>query len=223
MIFFVLIIYGTKPSGSYREHPQAKTQIDIYEKLLEGCPEVSARYVIDSARRINGLASLPKLNNALTSLSNMDGFKIRFLDLSRLFSYTDLNKREAFLQELNEYAAHIFSVRHKKALSDFSADEIYDLILHPEKSKLPSKQGQPRDTKKARSSSMISRTGRAISTARKFYSMKEELVSSEGRATLQMVADQANVRGMRTSRGKKWTAPNVGRMLDLLERAEQEN
>lgn len=216
VICYVLITYGEKPSGSIRTHPAAKAQIGLFDKWFQHFPHsqrLPARFFGDYARRVKGLASLPKLQRMLVALSNIDGPSIRIDDLSRVFRITNPQQRQNLMDELQEFGKYIFSMGHQKRLSEFSPDEIRDLIVHPEKSKRLAKQDRSRDTMSARLSSAKSRAEASKSNAHLLGQVKEELTRTESRVTLQKIADHANARGMRTSRGKEWTPQNVGRML----------
>ncbi len=213
VICYVLITYGQKPSGSIRTHPAAKAQLGLFESIRQRYPQLKTKFVVDYARRIKGLASLPKLQRMLVALSDIDGPSIRIDDLSRVFRITNLRQRQNLMEELQEFGKYIFSMGHQKRLSEFSPDEIHDLILHSEKSKRLAKQGRSRDTMSARLSSAQSRAATSKRNAHLLGQVKEELTRTESRVTLQKIADHANARGMRTSRGKEWTPQNVGRML----------
>lgn len=171
--------------------------------LIESC----------ESRRINSLASLPKLHRVLVQLSDRNGPAIRIDNLSCLFRITDLQQRQNLLNELQAFGEYIFSIGHQKRLSEFSPDENRDLTLHPEKSKRLAKRDRNRDTKSARLSSAQSRAETSKKNARLLKQVEEELKGTESRVTLRMIADHANAHGMRTSRGKEWTPQNVGRML----------
>lgn len=213
VICYVLITYGAKPSGSIRTHPAAKAQIGLFQKSLERFPQVKAKFVVDYARRIEGLASLPNLQRMLVALSDIDGPSIRIDNLSRVFRITNPQQRQNLMEELQGFGKYIFSMGHQKRLSEFSPAEINSLILCPEKSKRLAKQERTRDTMSARLSSAQSRAATSKRNAHLLGQVKEELTRTESRVTLQMIADGANARGMRTSRGKEWTPQNVGRML----------
>ncbi|WP_026759193.1 hypothetical protein [Sediminimonas qiaohouensis] len=213
VICYVLITYGANPSGSIRTHPAAKAQIGLFQKSLERFPQVKAKFVVDYARRIEGLGSLPKLQRMLVALSDIDGPSICIDDLSRVFRITNLQQRQNLIEELQEFGKYIFSIGHQKRLSEFSSDEIRNLILFPEKSKRLARQDRSRDTTSARLSSAKSRAETSKKNAHLLRQVEEELKGTESRVTLQMIADGANARGMRTSRGKEWTPQNVGRML----------
>lgn len=217
MIFYVLLTYGAKPSGSIRTHPAAKAQVAFINRVVSSRPDIKTDIKFDYARRVCGLKSLPNLKKLLVAVNEIDGVKVRIDDLSRLFRIAQLDKRQELLTELQEFGASLYSIKHRKALVDFSKDEIHNLILHAEKSKLPAQQDRNADTAKARASSVRSRTGSSVPAANELLRVKNELVDNEGAATLQMVADEANARGMTTTRGYRWTPQNVARMLKLLE------
>lgn len=222
MLFYVLLTYGHRPTGSVLKHPAARAQLAFIKRLVSPHPEIKVDLKFDYARRIDSLSALPALERVLSEVREIDGVKVRIDDLSRVFRITKTNNRKRLLADLQEFGACLFSIKHRKTLSDFSPDELHNLIVHAEKSKSPAQQNRSRDTAKARSSSASSRSSASIASASPVKRVKEELMDMTGKATLQMIADEANARGMRTTRGAKWTASNVGRVLDLLERAEQE-
>lgn len=217
MIFYVLLTHGPKPSGSICTHPAAKAQLKFIKRAVSSHPDMKVDVTFDYVRRIDRFDSLPNLKQVLVAVSDVDGVKVRVDDLSRIFRITDLNARQDLLAILQEFGTSLYSIKHNKTLADFSTDQIHNLVLHPEKSKLPAQQNRNGDTTKARASSLRSRTGRSLLVAHQLQNIKNELMDSEGRATLQMVADEANTRGMTTTRGSEWTPQNVARMLKLLE------
>ncbi|WP_170333259.1 hypothetical protein [Ruegeria arenilitoris] len=218
MIFYVLLTYGNRPTGPIKSHPAAKAQLALIDRIASLNPRIKAEVVFDYARSVEGLHSLPRLEKVLASLNDVDGVKVRLDDLSRLFRIAKMGDRERLLEELQVFGSSLYSVKHKKTLSNFSTGEIHNLILHAEKSNLPAQQERAGDTANARAASLNSRKGKSIAVAKQLQAVKNELLRREVSAVNQNVADEANARGIRTTRGGKWTAQNVDRMLKSLER-----
>lgn len=217
MIFYVLLTCGPRPSGSIHTHPAAKAQLRFIKKAVSSHPSIKASINSDYARRIDHLDSLPNLKKVLMGVSGSDGVKVRVDDLSRIFRVTKSSVRQKLLADLQEFGTSLYSIKHKKALAEFSPDQIRDLLIHPEKSKLPARPERSRDTSKARRSSSISRSCKSQSVAKQLKSIKNEIEERRGRVTLQMVADEANARSVSTTRGNDWSPQNVARMLKSLE------
>lgn len=222
MIFYVLLTYGIRPTGAIKSHPAAKAQLALINRLVSLDPQIKPKVVFDYARSVEGLRSLPQLAYVLARLQGFDGPKVRLDDLSRLFRIAEMRDRERLLKELQVYGSILFSLKHRKTLSEFSTNEIHNLILHAEKSKSPAQQQRAGDTANARAASINSRKSRSIAVARQLQALKNELLQREVPAVNQNVADEANARGIRTTRGGKWTAQNVDRMLKSLERVSVE-
>lgn len=221
MIFYVLLSYGNRPAGSIRAHPAAKAQLAFVNRLVSRNPEIKVDLQFDYTRRVKGLRSLPTLERVLTKVKPIDGIKVRIDNLSRLFRIAEMSDREQLLADLRAFDSKLISLKHGKTLSEFSANEIHNLILHAEKSTLPAQRHRGGDTGSARASSLVSRKDSSVRLAKQLESIKDELIDIRHRATLRMVADEANARGMRTTRGGKWTPQNVDRMLKSVEREEQ--
>ncbi len=222
MIFYVLLTYGNRPTGPIRSHPAAKAQLALIDRIVSLNPRIKAEVVCDYARSVEGLRSLPRLEKVLASLKGVDDVNVRLDDLSRLFRKAKMRDRERLLEELQVYGSSLYSVKHMKTLSKFSTSEIHNLVLHAEKSIFPAQQERAGDTAHARAASIISRKGKSIAVAKQLQAVKDELLRKKVPAVNQSVADEANARGIRTTRGGKWTAQNVDRMLKSLEQVGQQ-
>jgi hypothetical protein len=54
--------------------------------------------------------------------------------------------------------------------------------------------------------------------AEELAKLREELSSADHTPTLKQIADEANARGIQTTRGKDWSAASVQRQLKRLEK-----
>ncbi|WP_176440348.1 recombinase family protein [Boseongicola aestuarii] len=77
-----------------------------------------------------------------------------------------------------------------------------------------------RQTQLARISSAEKRSMAADILARKIARIQSELHQDRKSSTLRSVADEANERGLKTSRGGTWSPPTVKRMLDRAKKLE---
>jgi hypothetical protein len=218
MIFYALLTYGKKPTGSIAKHPAAQSQLRFYQAFVSHHGIQNAQSVYDYSRKINDLNSVPNLRKLLKALKNKQGGKVYIDDVARLLKGCELHWRVGFLEELREHGAHIHSLKHQKTLEEFSGAMLKNLVQFPEKSKHPAKQARPKCTLEARRSSAEARSSNAVRHARPLADLRQELISRSGRATLEEIADEAAVRGLKTSKGKNWTPQNVARALKLVDK-----
>lgn len=214
-IFYVLVTYGPKPTNSLKAHPAAKSQLRLFDSLVERRPEFYTMIVSDYARRIEGLYSLPRLQHALSIVEEKGGRQAIFFDnLARLFRKTRPGNRQGLLDELQHFGAHIHSFAHHKRLASFSNSELSTLLLHPEKAKPLAKQDRNRDMTPAQVASENSRRSSAVKMAQSLETVRDELVRKNGETTWRAIAEEANSRGIRTNTGKEWSPQNVSRVLN---------
>ena len=216
MIFYVLLSYGPKPTGPLRNHPAAVAQMRLFDLVVAQCQPEEDRRLHDYARSVAGLGSLPRLQKMLVALSGHGTGSVVVDDPARIFRICPLKARQQLLAEMLAFKNHLHSIKHGKALTSFSETEISDLILHPEKSKNPAQPRRNCDTSDARVASLKSRTETALQKAHALAEIKDRLRLTNKGVTLKMIADAANSIGLRTTRGRLWTAPNVARALLLL-------
>ena len=84
-----------------------------------------------------------------------------------------------------------------------------------------SKAARKEQTADATIASRISRANAADEKARELDTIREELNEGHEKPTLKMIADEANKRGLTTTRGGSWSSSTVGRMLKRLEETTQ--
>lgn len=214
IIFYVLITYGSQSSGSLRDHPQASAQLENYGRIATQFPDASVRVVVDYARKIRSLDDLPKLQAILMKFRKMDSGQICIDDLARVFRYTPFAYRENLLSELQEFAAHLFSLNHSSRLSGLSKEQQFVMLQHSEKASLWRGDAGPRDTTKARAASAVSRSRASQALSQKIKKVRSGLEEKHGAVTLQAVADEANMIGLRTATGKHWTRQTIKKALD---------
>lgn len=214
LICYVLLTYGPKPTNALKAHPAAKSQLRLFDSLIEQRPQFYTKFVSDYARRIKDLDSLPRLQHALSVVEKNGGPAIHFDNLARLFRKTDLNNRHGLLVELQKFGPHIYSLAHRKRLASFSSNELSTLVLHPEKDKNLARQDRNRDMTPAQVASEISRKSSALKMAWSLDAVRDELVRKNGETTWRAIAEEANSRGIRTNTGKEWSPQNVSRVLN---------
>jgi hypothetical protein len=222
ILFYVLITYGDKPSGSLSDLAEGRTQLKALNDLRQLHPGKEAKVVSDYCRSIRHLNSLPKFKMMLRTLRGAGSGLLFIDDLHRIFRRTPSTARSSLLSEMRESGAHLFSLRHNKNLSDFSNEQIRVLLVNADRAKLARNRIGTSDTENARIASAKSRLGRAVAIGLAISRIREELLVSHDRVTLQMVADQANERDLQTATGKQWTRQTVSKALDAALRAESE-
>lgn len=214
LICYVLVTYGPKPTNPLKAHPAAKSQLRLFDSLVEQRPQSHTVIVSDYARRIEGLYSLPRLQHALSIVEEKGGPTIHFDNLARLFRKTHPGHRQGLLDELQHFGLHIHSFAHHKRLASFSNNELSKLLLRPEKDKKLAKQDRNRDMTPAQVASENSRRSSALKMARSLATVRDELVRKNGETTWRAIAEAANSRGIRTNTGRKWSPQNVSRVLN---------
>lgn len=214
MIFYVLLSYGRKPDGSIRNHPAAAAQMRLFDDVVEHYKPKEDKRFFDYARRVTGIASLPKLQAFMIALSERGNGTVSIDDLSRIFRICPWNMRNQLLDDLLVFKAHLHSITHRKALIDFSDTEIKNLIIHPEKSKSLARTRGNRDSSTARKSSMKVRREKALQKAEALKRLEDRLLEANTNVSWRMIAEAANAAGLRTTRGQLWTASNVARTME---------
>ncbi|WP_281841383.1 recombinase family protein [Sinisalibacter aestuarii] len=76
-------------------------------------------------------------------------------------------------------------------------------------------------TENATHASRIARGNAADKKARELYAVRDVLTEVHEKPTLKMIADEANHRGLTTTRGGPWSSSTVGRTLKRLEETTQ--
>ncbi|MGI3213070.1 hypothetical protein ACROSR_18400 [Roseovarius tibetensis] len=217
MAFYVLLTHGARPTGNFRDHPAARSQVRYYDQVCSLKGIQKPQYFCDYARKANSLACLPNLKFVLEKLENEGEGSVVVDDVARLTKICDWRYRSDFVAELMIYGRWIYSILHKSTLSDVSDSAIRLVTHHPEKSKHPAQQRRHQNTVAARSSSAASRSNTALENARALAAVRDEIVAAHGAATLKQISDEATARGLTSTTGKNWTPQNVARSLKLLE------
>lgn len=222
ILCYVLITYGKKCSGSLWEHAEGADQLGSFGRFLAASPGLVPKYFSDYRREIRRVDDLPKFSWMLRKLEQRGSGLLFIDDLHRIFRRTPEECRGSLLFEMRGYGSNIFSIRHRKRLSEFSDAETTLLLMRPEKVKRPQRRSGRTNTEKARVASVRSRAERAVETGNKIKALQDELLDTADKVTLQMVADQANERGMRTATGQQWTRQTVARALEAAQRSDPE-
>ena len=222
IFFYVFITYGKKPSGTPRNHAEARTQLDALDRIRAQHPDKEVKVISEYCRSVRHLNNLPKFNGMLSVLESA-GIGLFFIDdLHRIFRRSPPDARESCLSEMRAYEGYIFSLRHKRKLSEFSEEQIALLLHYTEQVKIPRSRVGASNTEKARIASSRSRTDRSIEIGLEIRKLQAELLDTNDAITLQMVADLANERGMKTATGKQWTRQTIGKALEAAQRSETE-
>jgi len=212
------------------DHPAVRQQvanIRIFVRKVQSRTEEQeggkTNYYFDYARKVRGLSSLPKLERALTRVS--EGHFLIMDGLSRLWrACPNREARDRLLADLELYSSKLFGVRQISPLSDLTRETI-DLLmsgaLNPRFQLAPREDKRPhikRQLQTASASVMSKKVRRSAADAKahELHKIRDELQAGADRVTNKMIADRANEQGLRTTRGGPWRPDTVARQLKRL-------
>lgn len=228
MIFYVLLTHGAKPTGSAEKHPAARAQIANFKAFRAEKDHPVESLIADYQRKVTGLASLPKLSFAL-DIALKGGQGIIVMDnIARLFAACDDKHRRDLLNEMLCYKDHLLGLSQGGLLSQLSETRLALLASGRETTRYTygrtrrrsslSKAERQMQTADATRASGIARRQAADEKARQLDAIRSELAHKHENPTLKMIAEEANSRGIMTTRGGIWTSSTVGRSLNRLDR-----
>jgi hypothetical protein len=233
MIFYVLLTHGAKPRGKINNHPAARAQLANLSAYWESvCRDgQSPDVVYDYQRKITGLSSLPNLSLLLEKMKAAGQGVVLMDNVARLISACHDEYQPSLVNELIDHGNHIAGLRQGGSLSGMN--EFYLTMLATGQQtprytfgdKRPRKNMSERDrrhqTFKATLVSRKARGGAADKKARELDAIREDLTRTHEKPTLKMIAEEANTRGLTTTRGGSWSSSTVGRTLKRLDETPQ--
>lgn len=224
--FYVLISHGPNPRYRPKEYRQTLASYKLFKLAMErSSVDSDFDFWFDYARKVDGLSSLPVLKELLEASKTMDARLITD-DFRRIFSRCPLDNRIALLNEIREHGRHFKDLRTRQSITELSDSLVRSIVLHegPVRFQLPgtNKKTEPtaegrRQTAPATAVSKRIRGHVADKKAEELAKLREELSSADHTPTLKQIADEANARGIQTTRGKDWSVASVQRQLKRLE------
>lgn len=225
MIPYILLSYGRKPGPSPGRHPAARQQAANIAYVAK-TPANSMKAVVEHARRVTSLSCLPKLQRALAVAKAKDD-QVLMDDLGRLFRACKAECRASFAEELAPHREVLVGARQGGPLSNLDEKQLdylqqgrpsarYVLATTPRPKK--SAEQLRSQTEDAALASREARRRSADVKAEHLKAIKDELEREHDRVTNRMIADEANSRGIKTTRGGEWRQDTVARSLKRLER-----
>ncbi len=223
LIGYVLITRGPRHFKNLRDVEAAKRQINNLESFCKQKGFEKLELIYDYARSIESLASLPNLNIALRKLSEQESGVLCIDDLGWLLRHMDIDKCMGFLKQVRPYSIHIYGIKQDKRLNTLKQGDMKEL-LSPKSGlfKIETSAGSVSKTKpnaqtrKATRYSAIARKSYAVQTAQKLENLLNELQASDAHVNHSALANEANLRGILTTRGKIWPRTTVNRTLKKL-------
>ncbi|MBV0912504.1 hypothetical protein [Anianabacter salinae] len=233
LLGYVMVSYGARPRSvpELQKLPGAAGQLRALRAFKEYSASGSDMHLtFDYARRISGLSDLPNLHKTLNELVQADDPGRLHMSIQHILARS--TNRELMVAELAPFASRITDVRYGwkgEILSlrpDFLIHDVWALRRTPRFEKKakngPSEAGREQ-TRNATASSARSRAIDANRLAEQLSGIAKTIEPKprRDRPTAQQIADEANARGLRTSRGNPWNAAAVHRALKRLERREE--
>ena len=224
--FYALISHGPNPRYRPKEYRKTLAPYKNFETLLaKRNLDTEFEVLFDYSRQVNDLSSLPILKGLL-EISAKQGRGFYTDDFRRIFSRCPLDNRITLLNEIRENGQHFKDLRTGRSITEFSDNQARSIVFHegpvrfqiagePEKTE-PTAKGR-RQTALATAVSRRMRGRVADKKAEELSKLREELSSADHTPTLKEIADEANARGVQTTRGKDWSASSVQRQLKRLE------
>ena len=223
---YVLLTHGPKPKGTIKQHPSAKQQLANFQGVAD---ELGARDKLrvfyDHSRSYKSLTDLPTLQRLLERARELEG-AIVIDDFRRLFANYSGDDRMTFLEEILRFQDNFRDLKTGKLLGELPQTKLTHILLAekpvryvrtPLPRKTKPKAERRLQTRNAVRASRKVRSEKADGKAHEIGEVRDRLIQEHSDVTYQKIADTANSEGLRTIRGKHWTAAGVFRMLKRLE------
>lgn len=228
MLFaYILLTYGPRHGIALGNHPAAQVQGRHIKAFVPDGQRLF--WCSDYARRVRGLEDLPALQRTLERLGG-PGMPATLLvsDLTLLFKHATAEGRLSLMDALHEYAERVVDVSRQTALSAMPPAMLRAVAQHgalrdsqrnPAPRRKRSKSATPSATGAAETSRQV-RGERADQKARALQELRAEIADANGIAPNHTeLANEANRRGLLTTRNQPWTASTIGRTLRRLQGA----
>lgn len=223
---YILLTHGPRHGIKLADHPAAQAQGRHIRRLSP--PNVKITWRGDYARRAGGLEDLPVLKHLLDGLAEPGHRDLLVIsDVARLFKHMTLEKRRDLRAALERHGASIYDASRGCLLKNMSPDLLTLLqfhgladqsVRHPIRG--AKRRTDPGRTAEASTKSREMRGLQADQKAEALQAIRAEMTALHGaEPTLTAVANEANRRGLFTTRNRPWTASTVGRTLRRLQGA----
>lgn len=226
MIGYVYLSRGPIETAQHKTNPALRDQLRNLQLASEAMNDPQKTLVVEKVAKVEDFSSLRKLKVCFAQAA-VTRDKVYIDDFRRLFRKVPPARRKNFFESIKLFSRIFCEVRSGgRSLSQLSLDD-FDELLNvtglvrfqldpPRKSKLSAAERR-RQTAAAREKSISERSKRADKLAQGLAYMRNHLLTTRDRVTLQDVANAANASWLTTTRGNPWTAASVKRMLDRLE------
>ncbi len=222
MIGYVFISSGAITTRRPDLYPARQDQIDNLRAAFDATGENRRQVLLEKARYVTNLTSLPKLSKALSfAIANND--RVVIDHFGRLFLACPASERGNLLKELFAFRHVFYELQHDgRPLASYAKEELKALIdvrsrinfrLEPRTVSTLSPSTLERHTRNARTASQAARKRHADRIAFAIQDLAMEMTASHAKPTLQAIADEATHRGIATSRGNPWSSSSVHRAL----------
>lgn len=180
---------------------------------------------LDYCRHVKGLSSLPKLKEFL-ELARQNGVWFVTDDFRRIFARCDRAVRPELYQEIIAYGNYLKDLRTGKSFSLLHETQVKSIVGHEGpvrfifESDKPKGEPTPRGLDQVKNATKASAEIRGLKANKKAEQLKEvkAALTVEGKSpTLKGIAEEANARGLTTTRGNPWTTSTVQRVLKRLQ------
>lgn len=221
----VVLTSGAKPRGRIQQHGPAQQQLRNFTDFAQKVGVTVRRLSHDHVRSVQGLGSFQLLGDHLERRLQAGAGAVFIDDLNRLVRACPLKNRHELLLDLAAYGDHLFCVRQGRLFSGITVNELNAMQLNPDrgqwhfaarKSRLSAEEKRDQ-TRKAAAASRIARGETADAISRDLAAIRDELSAGGCSPTFATVADEANRRDLRTSRGNEWNSASVSRMMKRLD------
>jgi hypothetical protein len=223
MIGYVYLSSGAIRTNNPLLYPARRDQLENLKFASEALGESAPKVLTEKQPKILNLDSLPKLNAALRHASRAQD-RVVIDDFRRIFRKVPLRQRKPMMESLMGLGRAFWELRGEgRAFGSLKLPDLEELLdtMGPVSFRIQPRQPKRRDegelrsqTANARAASISSRSSAADRIAQKLAEVKADLLKNSEGATLTAIADEANQRGITTTRGKRWSAATVKRALD---------
>jgi hypothetical protein len=222
---YVFLSYGAKRTLEPERYPARRDQIDNLTSEFEARGITDYKLAFERVPKVEGLQSLPTLIWLLERAAREQSFVV--VDhIGRIFYRCPVNLRGRLRGELQPYLPLIREVaRECQQASTRTREELRALlrISEPVRFRKTPRMRRERSTDElahqtaaARAVSANTRARWADTQAKLLQILRGELLETNDRVTYRLLADEANRRGIKTTRGNNWSAATVKRALDRL-------
>ncbi|TMV07533.1 hypothetical protein FGK63_08660 [Ruegeria sediminis] len=229
MIGYILLTHGPKPgSTNIRNHPASRQQVANLKAFVDAMNWVDVPVVFDYARTVPSLSALPNLEQSLERAREQSN-TVMIDDFRRIFSNCPRERRVDLYSRLMGYGGFFRDIQTRKDIGDLGRNYVSMMLTTDPRRYLkivtppsPSRSLEERrdQTRNATQASVETRARSADQKAAGLQKLRESLEKEEGKVSLNRLAQAANDAGVKTTRGGKWTAANVGRTLKRLDTLE---